>query len=414
MRARRVLFFAEAVTLAHVARPITLARSLTSPSYEPIIACDARYQRFLEHEPVQSLPLRSIGSAQFLRALANGSPVYDAQTLREYVRDDLELIRRVQPDLIVGDFRLSLSVSARLAGIPYAAISNAYWSPHYARKGYPLPVLPISRLLPLPVANALFQAARPLAFAMHCRPLNRVRREYGLASLGSELRRAYTDADHVLYADSPRMFPTEDLPSHHRYLGPIIWSPPVAVPHWWDHLPADRPIIYLTLGSSGQASLVQRVLEGLADLPVSVIASMAGAAPPTSPANVYLADYLPGTAAAARAKLVICNGGSPTSHQALAAGVPVLGIASNMDQFLNMRAIVEAGAGHTIRADRLRSAEVRERVVQLLSPPECTAAAAGLAELHDPAIAPLRFAAFVEATLSSQTPRPDVPRPLEP
>ena len=384
--------------MAHVARPIALARGLMPSAYEAVIACDPRYQRFLVHEPWPIVPLHSISSAQFLQSLAKGSPVYDVETLRAYVSEDLKLIHDVKPDLIVGDFRLSLSVSARLAGIPYAAISNAYWSPYYARKGYPLPVLPITRLLPLRAANALFQMARPLAFRMHCRPLNRVRREHGLPSLGHDLRQIYTDADHVLYADSPQMFPTEGLPAHHRYLGPIIWSPPVAIPEWWDKLPTDRPIIYLTLGSSGQASLTQVVLDAIADMPVTVIASMAGAKiAPRTASNAYISDYLPGTEAAARSKLVICNGGSPASHQALAAGVPVLGIASNMDQFLNIRAIAEANAGSVMRADRLHVPELRQLVLQMLSSSACRQGAATLAGAHTTSDAPSRFAEFVDA-----------------
>ena len=55
------------------------------------------------------------------------------------------MIREVEPDVVVGDFRLSLSVSARVAGVPYLAITNAYWSP-YARQRFPLPELPVVRM----------------------------------------------------------------------------------------------------------------------------------------------------------------------------------------------------------------------------------------------------------------------------
>lgn len=398
VRVRRVLFFAEAVTLAHVARPMALAQGLAPAAYETVIACHSRYRSFLEDGPWESAPLASISSQQFLRALARGSPLYDATTLREYVSEDLKLIERVKPDLIVGDFRLSLSVSARLARVPYAAISNAYWSPYYARHGFPLPVLPMTRFLPLPLASLLFQAARPLAFGLHCQPLNRVRREHGLPSLGNDLRRVYTDADDTLYADNERMFPTALRPQNHRYLGPIVWSPPVPLPHWWHELPTNSPVIYVTMGSSGDSALTHRVLEALAELPVTIMASMAGAAAPARlPANVFTSDYLPGIQAAARSKLVICNGGSPTSHQALAAGVPVLGIAGNMDQFLNMRAITEARAGRVIRADRMRPGKLREYAVALLwgTPKQHIAELAGE---HDAAIAPQRFAAFVAAS----------------
>lgn len=377
---RKILFLAEAVTLAHVARPIALARALDPSRHSVAIACDSRYQKFLTGGPWQNLPLTSIPSERFLRALADGAPVYDAATLRAYVCDDLALIERFEPDLIVGDFRLSLSISARLANVPYATITNAYWSPFFRVDHFPLPSLPITKRLPLPLAQALFRLAQPLAFRLHCQPLNQVRREHGLPSLGSDLRRVYTDADFTLYADIPSLFPMDALPPTHHYLAPILWSPPVTLPDWWARLPGDQPVIYVTLGSSGQARLLPTVFEALADLPVTVIAATAGAptAPPL-PANVRVADYLPGTEAARRAQLVICNGGSLTSQQALAAGVPVLGIAGNMDQFLNMNPITAAGAGLTLRADRLTATAVRHCARQLIDTPAPPAAAKAIA-----------------------------------
>lgn len=392
---KRILFFAEAVTLAHVARPIVLAKGLDSHRYEVTIACAPDYQRFLEGCS-QTLPLESISSKQFLHALANGTPVYDAATLRRYVREDLRLIEQVRPDIVVGDFRLSLSVSARLVGIPYFAITNTYWSPYYSRKDFPLPALPMTKFLPLTVAEKIFRLVQPLAFGLHCKPLNQVRQEHGLPSLGKDLRRVYTDADHTLYADIPELFPTEQLPPTHHYLGPVLWSPPVAKPDWWESVPVDRPVIYLTLGSSGQARLLPTVFNALADLPVTVMAATAGGAiPHRLPANAYVADYLPGMEAAARAQLVICNGGSPTSQQALAAKAPVLGIASNMDQFLNMDALQRAGAGILLRADRLDVGAVRATVTGMLAAPRYSDGAAKLAAVFRRCSAPERFAAIV-------------------
>jgi UDP:flavonoid glycosyltransferase YjiC (YdhE family) len=367
---KRLLFFAEAVTLAHVARPFALAESLDADRYDITMACASRYHHFFEGKPWQLLPLHSISSRQFLRALSRGSPVYSTETLRQYVKDDLEIIKKIDPDVIVGDFRLSLSVSARIVGIPYITITNAYWSPYYTGSGFPLPVLPMTKILPLELADAVFRLTLPLALMLHCTPMNRVRRENGMASLGSTLQRIYTDADYVLFADLPELFPTAGLPAEHQYLGPILWSPPVAKPPWWEHLPTDKPMIYLTLGSSGQAGFLPMVLDVLRELPVTVIAATVEAYPGPIPMNAYLANYLPGTEAALRSQIVICNGGSPTSSQALAAGVPVLGIASNADQFLNMEALVRAGAGVVLRADRLNSLAIEEAVKRLLFSPE--------------------------------------------
>jgi UDP:flavonoid glycosyltransferase YjiC (YdhE family) len=400
---KRILFFAEAVTLAHVARPLALATTLDHSRFEPVLACDPRYLRFCAG-PWQLLGLDSISSRMFATALANGAPLYDTDTLRRYVKQDLEIIDRIKPDVIVGDFRLSLSVSARLVGIPYVGISNAYWSPNYSAKySFPLPVLPITRWLPLPLAATLFRLGRSAAFRLHCRPLNRVRGENGLPSLGVDLRRVYTDADFTAYADMPELFPIGNLPPGHGYLGPVLWSPLVPKPTWWDHLPNGRPVVYVTLGSSGDAGLLATVLKGLEGLPVTVIASTAGAAMPDRvPANSYVADYLPGSEAAARSALVICNGGSLTCQQAVAAGVPVVGIASNMDQFLNMGALVRAGAGCLLRADRVDAAHLGNMVSTAIATDSLSRSASRLAShCTTDALGP-RFARILDIVLGER------------
>jgi UDP:flavonoid glycosyltransferase YjiC (YdhE family) len=398
---QRVLFVAEAVTLAHVARPVVLARALDPARYDVVLAAAPRYQALWRDLPFPVRPIQSITSGQFLDALARGRPLYDETTLRRYVEEDLGLIGEVAPDLVVGDFRLSLSVSARRAGVPYLAITNAYWSP-YARQRFPMPALPLVKWVGVPIARTLFGAVRPLAFALHTRPLNRVRRAYGLPSLGSDLRRAYTDADLTLYADVPALVPTFDLPASHHYLGPVIWSPAVEPPDWWEGVGSDRPLVYVTMGSSGAAGLLSLVLDALSDLPVVVVAATLGQALTRPvPTNALTADYLPGQAAAARARLVVCNGGSPTTHQALAAGVPVLGLASNMDQHLNMAAVQRLGAGELLRSDRGSAAAIRAAASRILGEPHYAAAAGRLAEAFSGYDAPARFKEIV----ADQSPR---------
>jgi UDP:flavonoid glycosyltransferase YjiC (YdhE family) len=376
---RRILLFAEAVTLAHVARPLWFARGLDRHRCEVAIAASKRVVTHLTAEGVQWLELDSIEPAVFLAALVAGKPLYDAATLRRYVGADRALIDAFRPDLVVGDFRLSLSISARLAGVPYVSLSSAYWSPHYTPPRWPVPTLPITRALPIAVAQALFGAARPFAFAAHCGPLNAVRRHTGLPPLPRDLRRVYTDADWVAYTDLPELFPTTGLPPTHRFVGPALWQPAQPLPAWWAQVPTDRPAVYVTLGSSGDATLMPAIAESLAALPVSVLLATAGApAPSARPPNVFAAPYLPGLQASARAQLVVCNGGNLTAYQAVAGGAPVLGLCGNLDQYLNMQAFERAGAGRTLRADRFSPTELRRSVEAMLGDAALRRAAATL------------------------------------
>jgi UDP:flavonoid glycosyltransferase YjiC (YdhE family) len=392
----RLLLIAETVTLAHLARPLVLAGIASSLGWEVSIACAERNKRFLSGVTAKWFPLVSISPEQFADSLAQGRPLYDESTLRAYVDEDRRLISAIRPDLVIGDFRLSLSVSARLEGVPYATITNAYWSP-FANPRWVVPSLPLTRYLPIRIADRLFRMARPLAFALHTRPLNKIRAENGLPDLGFDLRNTYTDADYVLYADSPGMTPIDSLPGNHSFLGPVLWSPPIPDPDWWNELPQDRPLIYVTLGSSGQNELLPRLLGALADLPATIVAATAGKpCPPPHPPNAWIADYLPGERAASRARLVICNGGSPTTQQALSCAVPCIGICSNLDQFLNMAGIVAQSAGVALRADRLDPDEVTSVATNMLKEASAFHPAAAktqrLFQEHDCAA---RFAAFL-------------------
>lgn len=376
----RILFFAEAVTLAHVARPVVLAAGLDRQQFDVHLAHHPRYRHLLGELDLTEHEINSIPSEQFTQALARGQPLYDQATLAAYVEEDLSLIAAVRPDIIVGDFRLSLAVSARLACVPYVALSNAYWSP-YCKQRYIVPDLPFTRILGPAIAQRVFSLVRPLAFAMHCLPMYRLRRSHGLGSLGFDLREVYTHADYTLYADIPDLYSMQDLPGNHRFIGPVVWSPQYPLPDWWHDLPSGRPVVYVTPGSSGHASLLPRLMAALGQLDVTALVSTAGAkfSGPT-PENVYLAHYLPGEEAVKLASLVICNGGSPTTHQALLHGVPVLGLAGNLDQYLNMAACSKAGAARLLRGAATDTTTLVEVIAQMLKDPCYKGAAVALSE----------------------------------
>lgn len=362
-----LLLLCEAVTLAHSARVAVLARALADLGHQVTAAGVAPIARF-EHPQVTWRELGCIGARRFVRALARGTAAYTEPDLQRYVDVERRLIDELAPDALVADFRPTAAISARLAGVPCAAIVNAYWSP-LARGPLPMPVLPFTRWLPLPLAQALFDIGSRWVLPLHARPWNRVRRAHGFPDLGPELRRIYSDADVVLYPDIPGMFDLGELPAHHRFIGPLTWAPPVPLPPWWGYLPAGRPLAYLTLGSSGDAGMLHGVVAGLraSGLAVMATASAAAAARYRGAADVYTAELLPGDQATARADLVVCNGGAMTCHQAFACGKPVLGIPGNMDQFMNMTAVERAGAGRMLRADRVSAAAVRRAATDLLA-----------------------------------------------
>jgi UDP:flavonoid glycosyltransferase YjiC (YdhE family)/uncharacterized protein (DUF2141 family) len=362
---KRILFVAESVTLAQVVRLVSLARALDESRYELHFASASFAELAFAGTTWKRHRIHSISPEHVAVALRRGRRLYSADVLASYVRDDLALFDAVKPDLVVGDFRLSLSVSAPHFGVPYAALANAYWSPYAKRRAFPLPDHPMVSLLGEERAARYFPTALPYVFAHFARPVNGVRKAYGLPPIGS-LPEVLTHGDYVMYADTPGLVPTTDAPATHSYIGPVFWSPAKAPPAVMN-ADRSRPWVYVTLGSSGEVTVLPTVIEALAPLPVTVLVATAGrTAISRPPANTIVADFVPGDWAARRSALVISNGGSSTGYQALAEGVPVLGIASNLDQFLAMTSIAEAGAGTLLRASTITVGAVRKAVMSML------------------------------------------------
>ncbi len=359
---------AEAVSLAHVARAAALARALDPERYDVHLACDRRYLQFFETLPVTVHPLHSISSEQFQDRLRKGSPLYRTDELRGYVKQDLHLLADLNPDVVIGDFRLSLSISARTAAVPYLTVTNAHWSP-YARAHFIVPELAITQRFGPRLGQALFTMIRPFVFAQQSSALNRVRKEYGLSSIGYSLSKIFSDADETLYADLPDLVPTFDRPQNHHYLGPVLWSPE-ETPAWWSTVPPVRPMAYVSLGTSGRPELLSSVLGALQCLGIGALVSTAGNPPPEDlPGNTWVAPYLPGLDAAKRADLVICNGGSATVYQAFTAGVPVVGIPANLDQYLMMDYVQQYGAGESVRAGEASLSALTRIIKQIMDKP---------------------------------------------
>jgi UDP:flavonoid glycosyltransferase YjiC (YdhE family) len=374
-RPLRVLFFGEGSTLAHAARPLALSAALPSDRYEVFLATPERYRNWTP-KAVRWLPLEAQPPEVFAERLKSGRPLFSHERLQAYAAQDLVTIEDVGPDVVVGDFRLSLAASARKAGVPYISISNAYWSPDRPLR----PIRPTVDMFggwPTPAAAAAFQLLRPLTLRWHAKPVDELLAAHGLERIGRDLRRAFTEADITLYADLPGLFPDVVETARRRFLGPIAWEPPVELPPWWRNMPVDKPIAYVTLGSSGEIGTLERITAWLLDMGHAVMLATAGRARVEGDGErLFVADFLPGLLACERADLVVCNGGSPTTTQALLKGRPVLGVASNMDQFLNIRAVRALGAGAGLRADGLNRRRFEDTVNRLSGFKAARAAAA--------------------------------------
>jgi UDP:flavonoid glycosyltransferase YjiC (YdhE family) len=381
---KKILFTAEAVSWSQVVRMMVLARGLDSRRYEVHFA-SARFDQNLFHdtkftrwliEPLLPEKIDAWNNSNYSSSL---QIIYDKTVIAKHVAEDIYLYEAIHPDLVVSDLRWSTSISAPAFGVPCANLINAYWSLRTTRKGFPLPDHPVVRLLGVfgleSVVERYFPILMPIGLRRLAAPMNEVREKYGLPAFG-DLIDAVSWGDRVLFPDDPLVTPLTHQAPHETFLGPVLWSPQMSLPPYWDELCRDRPMIYATLGSSGAVKAVSPVLEALGSMDVDVVFSTAARfAPKDPPSNVHVVDMIPGDLAARKASVVVCNGGSSTGYQALAEGTPVVSIPSNIDQHLAATAICDTGAGLFLRAATVTAAKVRAAVERVMRQESFTQAA---------------------------------------
>ncbi len=384
--------------MAHFVRPLALAEALDSNQYDVCFYAPARFLPYLKNRTFTIGELASMPGEQFLANIAKGAPLFPTRVIRGYVEQERELFRKLRPDLVIGDMRLSLPISARLDGVPHAVMINAYWSP-YARHRSVVPSLPLTRAIPPRFLGPIFKLTEPLAYAVHVGEVNRVRRHFGMPKLPPDIRILYTEGDYVLYPDIPEFVPIFNAPKNHRYVGICPWTPVTPKPDWWTGMVADpKPKVFISLGSSGPLRAMPALLRALSKIPVSVILSTSGRELDATPAGMYKADLLPFTETAAQSQIVVSHGGSGGLYPAIAAGTPVLAIPSNADQHLSTAVLEESGVGLGVRVEEASERRLLQALEKLLLEPGYREAAQNWASVYARYDSGVMFRQFISET----------------
>lgn len=358
----KILFIAENITLAQVTRLKVLAKSLNPDQFEVHFACSAFDEKIFSDCNFKKWPIKTVDKEYVIKSLKRGLRLYTERIIEAYVNEELALFDKVKPDVIVGDFRLSLTISAPFAKIPLVNLINAYWSPYAIRDSFPIPEHPVVKWLGYEMASKYFPRIQPYAFYFFTLPFNRIRKKYGLSEIPGMLE-LLTFGDATIYPDCPETVTLTEVPKGHSFIGPVIWSPEEVV----KVEKQDKPLIYATLGSSGAVEKLPVLIAALKKLPVRAMIATGGRAKEyTINENITLKSFLPGTPLSKISDLVVSNGGSSTGYQALEQGTPVLGIPSNIDQHLATQIIDNTRAGLSIRSDQIKEEKLVNAISRIL------------------------------------------------
>jgi MGT family glycosyltransferase len=154
-------------------------------------------------------------------------------------------------------------------------------------------------------------------------------------------------------------------------IGPVLDAPPLCCDlDEVDVRSGPTPLVLVSLSTSeqGQADLLQRCADAVAQLPVNAIVTTGPSIDPASVsvgANTQVVRYTPHADIIPSTSLVITHAGFGTTMAALGRGVPLLCTPMGRDQFFNAERAQHLGAGRMLMPDA-DSAAIAEAATDML------------------------------------------------
>jgi UDP:flavonoid glycosyltransferase YjiC (YdhE family) len=421
-RRRKVALFCDGGFLAHATRTLEVGRALHRLlDYEVVFCSSGPYTRLMREAGFAVHPVYTEDREVTLR-LARRAGLVDLGWWRSVadksVESDMAAIRQLAPDVVVGDMRLSLSTSAEALGVPCVGLTNAAWTSRFAEPIH-VPEGHLSeRLLGHTAAEALFPHLKKLIVWYWARGFDPVRKRLGLAPLRSLYQ--LIEGDITLLADLPEYFPiVESAPASYRYVGPIMFRAALPRPIWLPKLDRRRPTLYFTMGSTGDTHFFNEAVRVFGGTKYQVLITTAGL--PVEQLrrhdNVFIEELADGDLLMKVSDVAITHGGNGTIYQALAQGVPVLGIPTLFDQELNLQRVEALGAGLRLARRDYNAERLRQSIERMIGEPSFGLAARRLgqrlAQYDAPRTAAFHIHHFVETGDPQALPAlPQLSRPL--
>ena len=154
-----------------------------------------------------------------------------------------------------------------------------------------------------------------------------------------------------------------------------------ALPEWVRELPADRPVVYVSLGTVFNArarDVFAAVLDGLRSEPVTAILTVGTDNDPATfgpqPAHIHVERFIPQSLLLPFCDAVVNQGGTAILP-ILAHGLPLLVLPQGANQFHNAQACVAAGVGRRLLPGEVTPEAARREVRALLDDPRLRDAA---------------------------------------
>ncbi|WP_363349536.1 nucleotide disphospho-sugar-binding domain-containing protein [Methylocystis echinoides] len=313
----------------------------------------------------------------------------DKALAKALIEGEISAYQRLRPNVVLYGFWPMAGIAYRMLeqdilGICYVPIPLTTEQMLDVIKEVPEDA-PLGNLLPPPIRKAVFRMV-PRAIKKRCPPLRQPNILWAARQVG--WKKPLVNIFDLLKADLTIVNDFPDFYGSGGFSSDIVFTGPVFSRSEKDTC-VDAPIrdifqdstklrLFCTLGSSGLKGQLLEIVKaftfgigrnwsGVVLSPESVCPIDEARSVLGDRENVYITDkFVPAEAVNAMADIVICHGGQGTLQTAICSGTPLVGVAAQAEQFVNLANIEASGSGIHIPRSKWTAANIQKAVQQIV------------------------------------------------
>ncbi|MGJ0915380.1 glycosyltransferase [Enterococcus avium] len=298
---------------------------------------------------------------------------FTAEIVAERVASELALINELAPSVIVTGSNVTIFLSARIEKVPLVYVKPVAMSrPYFDHEaGCIIPSQLDKAYLPKSVLWKLFLRAskhltwKPSGFKKVAQRYKLALPKYTLELLDGDLNLITT-----LSAFTKELV----FPDNYQSVGPIFARLPYELPAEVRRIiekarQQRKSVVYFAMGSSGNRSLIEKLLAYFVTTDYEVIAPIKSYLPEDFVAgNIHVFDWLPALEVSELVDFSVIHGGEGTVQTACSSGKPFIGIGLQYEQEVNVAYCENFGNALALPPSKLTIEALSRSIKKLQSP----------------------------------------------
>ena len=323
--------------MSHYLRCIELMKRF--PDSEVYFASSRKYNSHVSKAGFQLFDVESFDPAYVMQCTRKFDFSWmNTKDLERVFLSQVEVIKKLKPDLVIGDVATTLKMAAAYNAVPYHSLMNGYLSKYYAftrKVSVTHPAYRIVSLMPKKLGERITRFAEGVKFKKVHKPFKFLRDKYQLKKVASYLDEIEGDRNYI--CDQLTLFPQQDLPDNYEVVGPLNTVVNQNESNLIDQLDHAKPWIVVSMGSSGDWKGVSYLNDSAFNTFQMIVAGdLEGV---LKGPHIYSKDFVNLDEILPKAKALICHGGNGTIYKGIEHNVYMYCKSSHFEQEWNIHGL---------------------------------------------------------------------------